>query len=80
MAGSPLTLSCRAEGNPEPTISWSFRTQAGHSVLLGQDHQLNLARVDLSGAGHYECQALNSEGNQTSTVEVKVDGERNDET
>ncbi|XP_039985615.1 vascular cell adhesion protein 1b [Xiphias gladius] len=72
MAGSPLTLNCSAEGNPKPTVSWSFRTADGGSVQRGRGRQLIFTAVSLSEAGRYECEARNSEGNQTAAVDITV--------
>ncbi|XP_054458710.1 vascular cell adhesion protein 1b [Anoplopoma fimbria] len=72
MAGSSLTLICTAEGNPEPTISWSFRSVDGRSERRHVGRQLGLPEVSLSEAGRYDCEARNSEGNQTAAVEVKI--------
>lgn len=72
MAGSPLTLSCSAEGNPEPTITW---TVGGRFLHSAPDGLLVLSAVELSDAGRYECKAINSEGNQTAAVDVSVLGE-----
>ncbi|XP_070688611.1 vascular cell adhesion protein 1b [Pempheris klunzingeri] len=72
MAGSPLTLSCSAEGNPEPTIAWSFRTAAGRLLPRGRAHQLVFTAVSLSDAGRYECEARNPEGNQSAALVVTV--------
>ncbi|KAL3976927.1 protein transport protein YIF1 [Sarotherodon galilaeus] len=72
MAGSPLTLTCLAEGNPEPTITWSFRTADGRTLQRGQGSQLNFTAVELSEAGRYECDARNTEGTNSSTVDITV--------
>lgn len=72
MAGSPLTLTCLAEGNPKPNVSWNFRTMDGQSLRQVQGSQLILTPVRLSEAGQYECEARNTEGNQTTTVDVSV--------
>ncbi|XP_032428222.1 vascular cell adhesion protein 1b [Xiphophorus hellerii] len=69
MSGSPLTLSCSAEGNPEPTITW---TAGGRPLSGGRGGQLILSAVKLSDAGRYECETRNSEGNQTADVNVTV--------
>uniref|UniRef100_A0A3Q2EJI5 Vascular cell adhesion molecule 1 n=1 Tax=Cyprinodon variegatus TaxID=28743 RepID=A0A3Q2EJI5_CYPVA len=69
MAGSPLTLSCSAEGNPEPTITW---TVGGRFLHSAPDGLFVLSAVELSDAGRYECKAINSEGNQTAAVDVSV--------
>ncbi|XP_040896994.1 vascular cell adhesion protein 1b [Toxotes jaculatrix] len=76
MAGSEITLNCSAEGNPQPTITWSFRTTDGQSLWRGrgQGPQLVLTAVSLSEAGRYECEARNSEGKQTAAVDVIVHG------
>ncbi|KAM7387857.1 hypothetical protein PAMP_024068 [Pampus punctatissimus] len=72
MAGSTLTLTCSAEGNPEPLITWNFRMADGRSLPQGQGSQLVIAAVSLSQTGWYECEARNTEGNQTAAVEVTV--------
>ncbi|XP_035031675.2 vascular cell adhesion protein 1b isoform X2 [Hippoglossus stenolepis] len=72
MVNSSLTVSCSAVGNPEPTITWSFRTTDGRSLLRGRGHQLVVKAVSLFDAGRYECEARNSEGNQTAAVDVTV--------
>ncbi|XP_040039275.2 vascular cell adhesion protein 1b isoform X2 [Gasterosteus aculeatus] len=72
MAGSLLNLTCVTEGNPEPTVTWSFRPPGGGSEGRGGGRQLVLAPVTLSDAGRYACEARNSEGSQTAEVEVTV--------
>ncbi|XP_029001999.1 vascular cell adhesion protein 1b [Betta splendens] len=69
---SPLTLTCLVDGNPEPSVTWSFRAADGRSLLRGRGHQLVLPAVSLSDAGRYECEAQNPEGNQTAAVDVTV--------
>uniref|UniRef100_UPI0037E7853A vascular cell adhesion protein 1b n=1 Tax=Semicossyphus pulcher TaxID=241346 RepID=UPI0037E7853A len=72
MAGSQLTFTCSAEGNPEPMLTWTFRTAKGGSEVQVQGSQLVLDAVSQSESGWYDCEARNSEGNQTATVEVTV--------
>ncbi|XP_049910932.1 vascular cell adhesion protein 1b isoform X2 [Epinephelus moara] len=72
MAGSPLTLSCSAKGNPEPTITWSFRAADSRSEWRRGGHMLVMWAVTLSDAGWYDCEAWNSEGNQTAGLQVTV--------
>ncbi|KAM8875744.1 vascular cell adhesion protein 1b [Spinachia spinachia] len=72
MAGSALTLTCVAEGNPEPALTWSFRPAGGRSEGRGRGRQVVLAAVTLSEAGRYTCEARNSEGSRTAEVEVGV--------
>ena len=75
MVNSSLTVSCSAVGNPEPSITWSFRTTDGRSLLRGRGHQLVVKAVSLFDAGRYECEARNSEGSQTAAVDVTVHGQ-----
>ncbi|KAM7409453.1 hypothetical protein PAMA_001098 [Pampus argenteus] len=72
MAGSTIPLTCLAEGNPEPLVTWSFRTADGRSLPQGRGSRLVIAAVSLTQAGRYECEARNTEGNQTAAVEVTV--------
>ncbi|XP_029985442.1 vascular cell adhesion protein 1b isoform X2 [Sphaeramia orbicularis] len=72
MVGSPLNLSCLADGNPAPVVTWSFQTPDGRSVPLGAGHRLLLPALTLSGSGRYECRASNAEGNMTAAVQVTV--------
>ncbi|XP_053286411.1 vascular cell adhesion protein 1b isoform X2 [Pleuronectes platessa] len=72
MVNSSLTVSCSAVGNPEPEITWSFRTTDGRSLLRGRGHQLVVKAVSLFDAGRYECDARNSEGSQSAAVDVTV--------
>lgn len=76
MAGAPLNLSCLAEGNPKPTISWSLRRESGQSEGRGQSAQLVLMAVSPTDAGFYVCEATNLKGNQSAGVEFLVHGER----
>lgn len=76
MAGSPLTLSCLAEGNPEPIITWSFSSAGGQTEVQAQGHQLVFTAASLSHSGRYDCEAKNAEGQQNTSVEVTVHGER----
>lgn len=72
MVNSPLTVSCSAVGNPEPTVTWTLRRTDGRVLLRGSGHQLVITAVSLFDAGRYECEARNSEGSQTAAVDVAV--------
>ncbi|XP_041862703.1 vascular cell adhesion protein 1b [Melanotaenia boesemani] len=72
MAGSSLGLSCSAEGNPEPNVTWSFRTEDRRSLLRSRSGQLFLSEVRLSDGGRYMCEVRNTEGSQTASVNVTV--------
>ncbi|XP_034092831.1 vascular cell adhesion protein 1-like isoform X3 [Gymnodraco acuticeps] len=72
MVGAPFVLSCSARGNPEPQISWSFRSAGGQVEAGRPSDRLEIAQVRLSDAGRYDCEARNSEGNHSASVEVRV--------
>uniref|UniRef100_A0A8C8DJ54 Ig-like domain-containing protein n=1 Tax=Oryzias sinensis TaxID=183150 RepID=A0A8C8DJ54_9TELE len=61
-ANSSLTLNCSAEGNPDPRITWSFKTADGWSVRKSEAGRL------------FVCEARNKEGNSSATVVVNVFG------
>lgn len=77
--GSPATLSCRAEGNPEPTIQWlrngqpldTDKMDAQSQPIVLPDGSLFFFSVvpGRKGQSHeavYACIAHNSIGNATS--------------
>nr|XP_057928688.1 vascular cell adhesion protein 1b isoform X1 [Doryrhamphus excisus] len=73
MAGSALVLTCLVEGNPQPLITWTFRGAGGRpSLIRGGGPKLVIPAVNASQAGRYDCEAENSEGKQSTAVEVKV--------
>lgn len=74
MANSSLTLNCSAEGNPDPRITWSFKTTDGWSVRKSEAGRLFVPMASLSEDGLYRCEARNKEGNSSATVVVNVFG------
>ena len=70
--GDNVTLSCNADGNPVPTISWtkngspvdtSYNSRIGFSK---DKKQLTIRNVNRTDSGEYRCVANNSVGNDTS--------------
>ena len=68
--GSNLTLSCSADGNPVPTISW---TKDGSPIssnprisFSADNQQLTIKDVRRTYSGEYRCVAHNRLGNETS--------------
>ncbi|XP_074545798.1 protein turtle homolog B [Halichoeres trimaculatus] len=73
MVGSRLSLTCAAEGNPAPSITW---VKDG-GVIQRNKYQagaLSLQAVSMQSAGLYSCHASNSEGNVTRVTRVKIKG------
>uniref|UniRef100_A0A8C4S618 Immunoglobulin superfamily member 9 n=1 Tax=Erpetoichthys calabaricus TaxID=27687 RepID=A0A8C4S618_ERPCA len=76
LEGAFLSLTCAAEGNPRPAISWSKENR----VLEKNDKQevyngtVSLYSVKRSTAGAYKCQASNEAGNITHSTELLVQG------
>ena len=68
--GSNLTLSCIADGNPVPTISW---TKDGSPIrsnprisFSAENQQMTIKDVRRTDSGEYRCVAHNRLGNETS--------------
>ncbi|XP_058823570.1 hemicentin-1-like [Topomyia yanbarensis] len=76
--GQPLVLECGLEGNPEPTITWSYRplddlemiplTEAGNKFLI--------PKVIPEVEGSYICEGRNRHGSARRTLLVQ--GEANE--
>lgn len=75
--GDSFTLTCRAEGNPEPTVLWRKLDQDGRSVVAGEGATLLVEEASWSHGGEYECVAHNVVGNRTAHMTVNVRGESN---
>lgn len=78
--GESFMLSCRAEGNPKPTVLWRRLRQDGHLVVAGEGDTLLVKEVSWSNDGEYECEMCNTAGNLTAHVTVIVQGELNKQT
>ncbi|KAL3053564.1 hypothetical protein OYC64_005986 [Pagothenia borchgrevinki] len=63
--GDDVTLNCDAEGRPQPTFHWKH-----DGKKLSDTNNLNITRVNTSGT--YHCSAINSLGNITKEIHVRV--------
>ncbi|XP_063384780.1 hemicentin-1-like [Cydia fagiglandana] len=77
MEGSPVTLPCRADGSPKPSITWIHRSRDARvrpSRLEPSDAtgMLQFDRILLRQGGEYTCVATNSRGSKNITYEVEV--------
>ena len=72
--GQNATLSCNADGNPVPAISWirngfPIDTAGNSGISFSEDkQQLTITNVSRTDSGEYRCVANNSIGNATSDV------------
>uniref|UniRef100_A0A4W4HAT0 Ig-like domain-containing protein n=1 Tax=Electrophorus electricus TaxID=8005 RepID=A0A4W4HAT0_ELEEL len=68
---SDVSLNCSAEGNPEPTVMWSFKNQ---TIITGRRQStLTISRATSANAGIYTCTATSLSWSQTREVKVEED-------
>ncbi|KAH0631411.1 hypothetical protein JD844_005727 [Phrynosoma platyrhinos] len=72
--GDSVTLHCKAEGNPFPSVTWVKQSQSLGTSHLTNDSELTLANVEMQDAGTYKCQAWNSDGSAYKTLELSIRG------
>ena len=76
--GGNVTFTCRAEGVPEPQITWyntlgiAADTDPRATVLSSGD--LFIQSIEIKDAGRYECVAENSLGRDTAQVTLILTG------
>ena len=67
-----MVLSCDADGNPVPIISWtrdgSLVNTSGRFSFSADKRQLTITNVNRTDSGKYRCVASNKLGNDTSNV------------
>ncbi|XP_068098748.1 vascular cell adhesion protein 1 isoform X2 [Hyperolius riggenbachi] len=68
-AGEAVTLSCSAEGDPEPRFLLYYLQSSGERILLSEGPQATLTNVS---SGTYQCEATNPIGNKTEELELRV--------
>lgn len=70
--GDSVTLSCKADGNPVPTVSWTINgspidVRGNSRISFSKDkQQLTIRDVKRTDSGAYRCVAINKFGNATS--------------
>lgn len=80
LAGNTVRLTCKAEGRPTPTVSWTLANQTqvkGHNTEKGRvsvtaEGILNIEQVSVYDRGLYKCIASNPAGADTATVRLQV--------
>lgn len=69
LVGGSLSLSCVANGNPAPVITW---LKDGKVIKTGGE--LSVPSVSAQSAGQYTCHAFNSQGNVSQSTRVNIKG------
>ncbi|KAK7896621.1 hypothetical protein WMY93_021946 [Mugilogobius chulae] len=69
LVGSPLSLTCVANGNPAPALTW---LKDGTVIQTGG--VLSVSAVNAQSGGLYSCLASNSEGNSSHGTRVHIKG------
>lgn len=74
IAGDSLSLSCQADGLPNPTVEWSFD---GEKLPGSSGGVLNLTGVQTSQGGMYTCSVINPETKKErqESIDVNIFGE-----
>lgn len=77
--GSEISLECKAQGIPEPAVTWM---KDGRPLVSGRDvavlhdgHFLLLRNIQVSDTGHYVCVAANVAGLYDRKYDLNVHGE-----
>ncbi|XP_017157460.1 sialic acid-binding Ig-like lectin 14 [Poecilia reticulata] len=69
-AGSWVELSCSSRAKPPPRFTWFRKSKDGNiNVSVGQVYSFNVTE-----GGEFYCQAINALGNQTSNVNINIEG------
>ena len=73
-----ISLPCDVEGNPEPWIQWA---KDGQLIALNDPNRyqtslgtLEIAQVQHTDSGIYECHAMNIVGNDTQVYTLVING------
>ena len=79
ISGQNLTLTCRCQGIPKPTIKWyqndtEIKSTTKQKIESKPDgtQTLTINRVDLTDGGQFKVIATNEQGTITSTCQVEV--------
>lgn len=79
LTGTQVTLTCKALGFPEPSVSWRLGDETRQLDTDGQykleNDSLVIFAVQPSDSNKYKCVATNLAGNVQSRTNLKVIGE-----
>ncbi|XP_029795892.1 immunoglobulin superfamily member 10 [Suricata suricatta] len=79
-SGNSVELKCRAEGRPNPTITWILANQTvvsesskgNRQALVASDGTLVIYNLSIYDRGFYKCIASNSAGQDSLLVKIQV--------
>jgi len=77
LEGNPLTIPCKAIGNPEPVIKWYFKgdpsaLQNNSKYSIHRSGSLEIKNVGSQDAGNYKCTAENMVGTIAKDTVVEL--------
>ena len=68
------TFYCSADGNPEPSVSWSKISDTRLISTDNKDNKLEITNVAYNDSGKYFCRATNILGQVQKEVQLLVEG------
>ncbi|KAF2980202.1 hypothetical protein EK904_009380, partial [Melospiza melodia maxima] len=75
--GQDVSISCAAQGDPRPTITWVKEgiqiTESG-KFHISQDGTLSIQDLGVADQGRYECIARNPFGFTSSAMQLTITG------
>ena len=73
---SSVNFTCVTYGDPKPQILWSYEGGSLPSEVefVQQNQTIIIDRVMIKHEGTYTCTAVNAQGNESSSAELKVEG------
>ena len=77
---SQATLTCEAEGNPEPEYQWMQKLPTSEVLIRGYEKELVIDSATYDHQGEFVCKAFNTINNehrsvQSKPIRVEVSGE-----
>ena len=71
--GGRAVLTCDVQGNPEPTVTWTFKGFPVSGQRAG-DSTLYLYDIRTDDVGEYTCTADNGVSSDSKTVTLNIKG------